>query len=109
MDEFSRHWNRPVHSFLLKHVYASTISVGASKSFAIFFTFLLSSLMHELVMAIVTGKVRGYLFTLQMAQLPLIVLGQTKFIRDSPARGNFLFWIGLMVGFPLLNVLYLSY
>lgn len=109
MDEFSRDWNRPVHSFLLKHVYASTIAVGMSKSFAIFFTFLLSSLMHELVMAIVTGKIRGYLFAMQMAQLPLIALGQVKFIKDSPVLGNLIFWIGLMVGFPLLNVLYLSY
>lgn len=97
MDEFARNWNRPVHQFLLKHVYASTIQVGAPKSVAIFFTFLLSSLMHELVMAIVTGKIRGYLFLMQMAQLPLIVLGQTKFIKDSPARGNLLFWIGLIV------------
>jgi sterol O-acyltransferase len=30
------------------------------------YTFLLSSLLHELVMAIVSGKIRGYLFALQM-------------------------------------------
>ena len=83
MDEFSRKWNKvrllaspslasrsrprqPVHSFLLRHVYAHSITAGASKKVAMLYTFLLSSLLHELVMAIVSGKIRGYLFALQM-------------------------------------------
>lgn len=76
MDVFSRRWNRPVHSFLLRHVYASSITAGMPRSAAIFITFLLSSLLHELVMAIVSGKIRGYLFAMQMAQLPLIAVSQ---------------------------------
>lgn len=43
-----------------------------------FVTFLLSSLLHELVMAIVSGKLRGYLFAMQMAQIPLMALGQVR-------------------------------
>jgi hypothetical protein len=58
-DEFSRKWNRPVHSFLLRHVYAATISTyGLNKFSAAFVTFLLSACLHELVMAVVT-KVRA--------------------------------------------------
>jgi sterol O-acyltransferase len=58
-DEFSRKWNKPVHTFLLRHVYASSISgYGLSRQSAMFFTFLLSASVHELVMAIVTKKIR---------------------------------------------------
>lgn len=65
-DEFSRKWNKPVHTFLLKHVYAATIMRGATKSRALFITFLLSACAHELVMVVVTRKIRMYLFTLQV-------------------------------------------
>lgn len=58
-DEFARKWNKPVHSFLLRHVYASSISYhGMSKPSAAMVTFFLSALLHELVMAIVTKKIR---------------------------------------------------
>lgn len=62
----------------VSHVYASSITAGASRTGAMFVTFLLSSLLHELVMAIVSGKIRGYLFAMQMAQIPLIALGQVR-------------------------------
>ncbi|CAD6893441.1 unnamed protein product [Tilletia laevis] len=108
MDVFSRKWNKPVHSFLLRHVYASSITAGMPKSQAMFVTFLLSSLLHELVMAVVTGKIRGYLFAMQMAQMPLIFISQIPFIRRNEVLGNLIFWIGLMVGFPMLNILYIT-
>ncbi|CAO1631338.1 unnamed protein product [Sympodiomycopsis kandeliae] len=110
MDVFSRKWNKPVHSFLLKHVYASSISsFGFSKTSAMLATFLLSSFLHELVMAIVSGKIRGYLFAAQMAQLPLILVSKIPFIKNNETLGNLIFWIGLMCGFPLLNIGYLVY
>ena len=67
-DEFSRKWNKPVHTFLLRHVYASSISTGrVSRGSAMFLTFLLSAAVHELVMAIVTKKIRFYLFAMQVS------------------------------------------
>ncbi|CCM02576.1 uncharacterized protein FIBRA_04679 [Fibroporia radiculosa] len=58
-DEFSRKWNRPVHTFLLRHVYTSSMSsMKLTKNGAMFFTFLLSAAAHELVMTIVTKKIR---------------------------------------------------
>ncbi|KAL0576265.1 Sterol O-acyltransferase 2 (Sterol-ester synthase 2) [Marasmius crinis-equi] len=66
-DEFSRKWNKPVHSFLLRHVYASTMaSYKLSRHSAMFVTFLLSACVHELVMVVVTKKFRFYLFALQV-------------------------------------------
>jgi len=66
-DQFSRKWNKPVHTFLLRHVYASTMyGLQLSRTSATFLTFLLSALCHELVMAVVTKKIRPYLFLMQV-------------------------------------------
>ncbi|KAF8312187.1 MBOAT-domain-containing protein [Clavulina sp. PMI_390] len=110
MDEFSRKWNKPVHVFLLRHVYASTISTfGFSRSAAAFSTFLLSALAHELVMAVVTQKIRLYLFLLQMIQIPMIAMGRLPVVKRNPTAGNVVFWFGLLTGFPLLCVAYCAY
>ncbi|KAN0130940.1 MBOAT, membrane-bound O-acyltransferase family domain containing protein [Lactarius tabidus] len=117
-DEFSRKWNKPVHNFLLRHVYASTIaSYKFSRSRAMFVTFLLSAAAHELVMAVVTHKIslliggggRMYLFTMQLIQIPLIAVGRTPAIKRNKRLGNMVFWLGLYAGFPLLCVAYVLY
>ncbi|PLW58835.1 hypothetical protein PCANC_00224 [Puccinia coronata f. sp. avenae] len=109
-DEFSRKWNKPVHHFLLKHVYASTISsYGVSRSAAALITLFLSSLVHELLMVIVTRKLRLYLFLAQMTQLPLTYIGRSQLFKSRPALANAFFWVGLISGFPLLAVCYILY
>lgn len=40
----------------------------------------------------------------QMAQLPMIVIGRIPAVRRNKAAGNIVFWLGLMMGFPLLCV-----
>ena len=58
-DEFARKWNKPVHVFLLRHVYTATImKYRISKTAAMLLTFLLSACAHELVMVVVTRKFR---------------------------------------------------
>jgi sterol O-acyltransferase len=109
-DEFSRKWNKPVHTFLLRHVYAATImSYHVSKTTAMFVTFLLSACAHELVMVVVTRKFRMYLFTMQLIQIPLITLGRIPSIKRNRLMGNVIFWLGLYAGFPLLCVAYVAY
>ncbi|KAF9915100.1 hypothetical protein BX616_006879 [Lobosporangium transversale] len=106
-DEWARKWNKPVHHFLLRHVYDSSIeSFHLSKSKAAIATFFLSSCVHELVMMVVTRKVRLYLFVLQMFQLPLIWMGNHKAIREKPRLANAFFWLGMFCGPPLLGVAY---
>ncbi|KAG0192973.1 hypothetical protein DFQ28_007005 [Apophysomyces sp. BC1034] len=81
-DEFARKWNKPVHHWLLRHVYAQSIeSYKLSKTNATFVTFLLSSCLHELVLVVCTRKIRMYLFVFQMLQLPLIMIGRHPAIR----------------------------
>ncbi|KAH7908928.1 MBOAT, membrane-bound O-acyltransferase family-domain-containing protein [Hygrophoropsis aurantiaca] len=109
-DEFSRKWNKPVHSFLLRHIYASTLtSYGVSRTTAMFITFLFSAAAHELVMAVVTKKFRMYLFLLQLIQIPLILVSRVPAIKRNKLMGNVVFWLGLYAGFPLLCVAYVAY
>ncbi|PFH51803.1 hypothetical protein AMATHDRAFT_74686 [Amanita thiersii Skay4041] len=108
-DWFSRKWNKPVHAFLLRHVYAPTLNQELSKTTAMFLTFLLSACVHELVMVVVTHKLRLYLFFLQLVQIPLIVLSRFPSIKRNRLLGNAVFWLGLYAGFPLLCVAYVAY
>ena len=107
-DQYARDWNRPVHSFLLRHVYHSSISTfHLSRSSATFVTFLLSALVHEMVMALIFRKIRFYLFWLQLFQVPLVVISRSKLLRDRVVLGNVIFWVGLFIGPSVLTSLYL--
>lgn len=97
-DQFSRDWNRPVHAFLLRHVYHSSISaLRISRSSATLITFLLSACVHELVMWCIFKKLRGYLMAAQMMQLPLIAASR-RWMRGRDVLGNLVFWLGVFTG-----------
>jgi sterol O-acyltransferase len=107
-DQYARDWNRPVHNFLLRHVYHSSISFfHLSKMQATFFTFLLSAIVHEVLMFCLFKKVRGYLFTFQLTQLPLAAFMKTKMMRSQHTLGNIIFWFGLFIGPSVITSLYL--
>lgn len=107
-DQYARDWNRPVHNFLLRHVYHSSISFfHLSKLQATFFTFFLSAIIHEVLMFCLFKKVRGYLFTFQLTQLPLAAFSKTKFMKGRDTLGNIIFWFGLFIGPSLITSLYL--
>jgi len=107
-DQYARDWNRPVHNFLLRHVYHSSISFfHLSKMQATFFTFLLSAIVHEVLMFCLFKKVRGYLFTFQLTQLPLAALSKTRFMRGRDTLGNIIFWFGMFIGPSVITSLYL--
>ncbi|KAI9836851.1 MAG: hypothetical protein M1819_001016 [Sarea resinae] len=107
-DQYARDWNRPVHNFLLRHVYHSSISAfHLSRSSATLVTFFLSSCIHELVMWCIFNKLRGYLLAMQMLQIPLVMLSQTRFLKGRTILGNAIFWLGIMTGPSFLCSLYL--
>eukprot|EP01119_Soliformovum_irregulare_P008740 TRINITY_DN2184_c0_g1_i1.p1 TRINITY_DN2184_c0_g1~~TRINITY_DN2184_c0_g1_i1.p1 ORF type:complete len:434 (-),score=50.33 TRINITY_DN2184_c0_g1_i1:492-1793(-) len=104
-DEFARKWNIPVHEFLLRHVYLETINTyKISDTSAAVVTFLLSSVAHEFVMTLTLRVFRPWLFIFQMTQLPLIFVGRRL---KGTQLGNILFWCCIMLGPPLISVLYL--
>ncbi|KAJ5990872.1 hypothetical protein N7522_011079 [Penicillium canescens] len=91
-DQFARDWNRPVHHFLLRHVYHSSISAyRLSRVSASLITFFLSACVHELIMLCIFRRLRGYLLILQMSQLPLVSLSRTRMMRDRRLVGNIFF------------------
>ena len=107
-DQYARDWNRPVHNFLLRHVYHSSISsFHLSRNAATFVTFLLSALVHEMVMALMFKKVRGYLFWMQLLQMPLVTMSRSKVMKGRVVLGNTIFWMGMFVGPSFLTSLYL--
>ncbi|CAH01458.1 sterol acyltransferase [Kluyveromyces lactis] len=108
--DFSRLWNRPVHSFLLRHVYHSSISAyHMSKVQATLFTFLLSSVFHELAMFVLFNKFRGYIIILQMSQIPFTALSNIPLLRDKKLFNNVTFWIGICLGPSMTGLLYLIF
>ncbi|KAF9882451.1 MBOAT family protein [Colletotrichum karsti] len=107
-DQFARDWNRPVHNFLLRHVYHSSISsMKVNRHTATLITFFLSACVHELVMWCLFKKLRGYLLFLQMCQLPLVQLSRTSWMKGRKTLGNIMFWFGIFTGPSLLCSLYL--
>ncbi|KAK4654269.1 Sterol O-acyltransferase 2 (Sterol-ester synthase 2) [Podospora pseudocomata] len=107
-DQFARDWNRPVHNFLLRHVYHSSISAfKVNRHTATLITFGLSACVHELVMWCIFKKLRGYLLVLQMCQLPLVRLSRTRWLKNRATLGNMIFWLGIFTGPSVLCSLYL--
>eukprot|EP01055_Gregarina_sp_Pseudo9_P001764 Gregarina_sp_Pseudo_9__1763@NODE_219_length_3562_cov_43_099631_g204_i0_p1_GENE_NODE_219_length_3562_cov_43_099631_g204_i0NODE_219_length_3562_cov_43_099631_g204_i0_p1_ORF_typecomplete_len477_score76_75MBOAT/PF03062_19/21MBOAT/PF03062_19/3_5e36MBOAT_2/PF13813_6/3_9e03MBOAT_2/PF13813_6/0_00058_NODE_219_length_3562_cov_43_099631_g204_i020083438 len=103
-DDFARKWNKPVHEFLLCHVYVSTYrATKQSKFYASLSTFLFSALLHETVLATCLGVVRFWLFGLMMCQIPMMAFSR---FHKHTTFGNYYFWFGLLVGVPFLSVLY---
>ncbi|KAL2826057.1 MBOAT, membrane-bound O-acyltransferase family-domain-containing protein [Aspergillus cavernicola] len=103
--EFSREWNIPVHHFLRRHVYYSSLS-HFSQPVAMFITFLVSSVFHELVMSCITKKLRGYGFLAMMLQLPIIAIQKSKYFRDKTTLNNVFFWLSMIFGLSLMCSLY---
>lgn len=109
-SEFARIWNRPVHKFLLRHVYQSTISTfKLNKNQASLVTFIILSFVHEFVMFVIFRKVRFYMLALQMSQLPLIMISRTNFMRDKKVLGNVICWVGFISGPSMICTLYLVF
>lgn len=52
-------------------------------------------------------KIRGYLFLMQLLQLPLAALSRTKLLKDRKVFGNIVFWFGIFVGPSIIMCLYL--
>ncbi|KAF7543510.1 hypothetical protein G7046_g9985 [Stylonectria norvegica] len=103
--EFSREWNIPVYSFLRRHVYSAS-RPRFGRNVATVITFLISALGHEIVMACITKKLRGYGFVCQMLQLPIVMLQRTRWVRGRQTLNNVCFWCSMILGLSLICALY---
>eukprot|EP00914_Ancora_sagittata_P006370 GHVO01012914.1.p1 GENE.GHVO01012914.1~~GHVO01012914.1.p1 ORF type:complete len:352 (-),score=39.86 GHVO01012914.1:203-1141(-) len=107
LDEYARKWNRPVHEFLLRHVYHQSIDkFRLSKRDASVAVFLFSALLHELIMSVAFRTLKFYLFVIMILQIPAIQMSK-KLRASIPTRlGNTLFWIGISSVVPILTACY---
>lgn len=101
--EFSREWNVPVYSFLRRHVYSAS-RPHTGKMAATIITFLISAVGHEIVMACITKKLRGYGFVCQMLQLPIVMLQRTRWVRGRQTLNNVCFWCSMILGLSMVRV-----
>ncbi|GLI78052.1 sterol O-acyltransferase 2 [Penicillium ochrochloron] len=103
--EFSREWNVPVHHFLFRHVYFPSRS-HFSQPVAMFITFLVSSIFHEVVMSCITKKLRGYGFGAMMLQLPIVAVQKSRFFKGRKTLNNVFFWSSMILGLSMMCVFY---
>lgn len=108
--EWSRIWNVPVHKFLLRHIFHSSMKHWKlSSTSATWVTFGLSSLLHEFSMYVIFLKIRPYMFFFQMSQLPTTYLSKRPPFKDNQALCNILFIFALYFGMSTILCLYLVY
>jgi hypothetical protein len=98
-------WNIPTHHWLLRHVYFQSIRLKLSKSTAVWITFFLSAVIHELCMGIMFRTLRFYFFLAMVLQVPF-VLAAEKLNTKSERLGNCCMWLSLYTGQPLMLLLY---
>lgn len=104
-DEYSRKWNRPVHEFLLRHVYLkSRKELKISKEMASIITFVFSAILHEMIMMTAFRMFAPYLFAFMMLQIPFIFVFGRYF--KGTKYGNYVFWICVILGMPIISSLY---
>lgn len=107
MGEFARKWNIPVHRFLQQHVYEECQAKWAmSRPLSMTVTFFYSSVFHEIVMSSVVGRLKVWILAMQMSQIPLMWLVQVTGLKRYPFLANCIWWLMIIVGIPLLVILY---
>ncbi|RLN28722.1 diacylglycerol O-acyltransferase 1-like isoform X3 [Panicum miliaceum] len=108
IDEYWRKWNMPVHKWIVRHIYFPCMRNGISKEVAVFISFFVSAVLHELCVAVPCRILKFWAFLGIMLQIPLIVLTsylKNKF-RDTMV-GNMIFWFFFCIyGQPMCVLLY---
>ncbi|KAL6865185.1 hypothetical protein ACP4OV_016336 [Aristida adscensionis] len=108
IDEYWRKWNMPVHKWIVRHIYFPCMRNGISKEVAVFISFFVSAVLHELCVAVPCHILKFWAFLGIMLQIPLIILTsylKNKF-RDTMV-GNMIFWFFFCIyGQPMSVLLY---
>ena len=108
VSSYWRLWNQPVHYWLVRHVYFPCYRCGLSKTAATFVVFLVSAILHEVLVSVPFHMVRFHSFLGMLGQLPLVaVTKKIEKIWPGSSIGNVIFWIIFcVVGQPMAVLLY---
>jgi diacylglycerol O-acyltransferase-1 len=103
VEAYWRFWNQPVHYWLVRHLYFPCIRGGCSKAGAMFMVFLISAVVHEVLISVPFHLIRPWSFLGMMMQIPLVLI--TKYFDErwpGSSFGNIIFWISFcIVGQPV--------
>jgi diacylglycerol O-acyltransferase-1 len=105
---FWSNWNIPVHKWLQRHIYRPLRAAGVSKLTAVTTVFLLSAVLHEVVIGIPLGILSGYSIGGMLGYVPLALMINTLYdvTNMSKTWGNVLVWLSLLVGQPAGMLMY---
>ncbi|KAL1650793.1 hypothetical protein SLS58_000912 [Diplodia intermedia] len=103
-------WNKPVASFMRRHIYSPLCGRGVPPVVAQIMVFLFSGALHELAVGVPTHNIIGVAFAGMIFQIPLIMITdpihRMKGLQ-SKVIGNMIFWVSFcLVGQPLAALLY---
>lgn len=108
VSAYWRLWNKPVHYWLARHIYFPCLRMKMPKIAATFVVFLLSAILHEVLVSVPFHMIRPWSFIGMLSQLPLVLI--TKALHKaypSSSAGNFVFWLSFcIVGQPMAVLLY---
>lgn len=111
LDTYWRKWNRPVHHWMLRHLFFPMLSVGIPKPVASTLVFVWSAALHEYVVSGPFRTLEFWAFIGMMSQIPLISFTSAldRMLRGTGFEnmGNIVFWVTFcFVGQPLCLLLY---
>ncbi|ONK80981.1 uncharacterized protein A4U43_C01F23940 [Asparagus officinalis] len=108
IEEYWRLWNMPVHKWMVRHIYFPCLRNGIPKGVAIFISFFVSAVFHELCVAVPCHIFKFWAFIGIMVQIPLAIL--TKYLQEkfrNSMVGNMIFWFFFSIlGQPIFVLLY---
>jgi len=109
MRAYWRLWNVPVHSYFKRHIYIPLKRRGWSSWNASMVVFILSAVIHEILLGVPTHALLGVGFLAMLGQVPLVYLtepSEDQMRGSGTTTGNCIFWISLCLGPPFGAICY---
>lgn len=101
-------WNKPVNNYFVRHLYIPLLKLGWPQFASSTMVFVVSAVLHEVLVGIPTHNVIGAAFLSMIIQIPLIFATAPleKMGSLGATVGNFIFWLSFFLGQPLGVILY---
>lgn len=105
ITSFWRKWNLLFREWCLRHVFVDSIYYfNVSKDIATTVVAIVSMLMNELYLSIGFKVTQPYFLIVMLTHIPLAFLSKKS--KNSRRVGNILMWISVLVGQPLVEIMY---